>query len=109
MRPIDADRLLKRLGMARKCEDCPNQLPIKGMCGLSAELEEVCDEIESAPMTDYTEWLEEQIEPMLGEWVCDLFAWAGSDYCETHCTSEGVTIKCLRAAFEAERSEDATN
>ena len=56
---------------------------------------------------DYTEWLEEQIEPMLDEWVCDLFAWHDSDYCETHCTSEGVTIKCLRAAFEAEREKCA--
>ena len=55
---------------------------------------------------DYTEWLEEKIEPMLDEWVCDLFAWCGSDYCENNCTNDGVTIKCLRAAFEAERSED---
>lgn len=57
-------------------------------------------------MQGYAEWLEEQIEPMLDEWVCDLFAWCGSDYCENNCTNEGVTLKCLRAAFEAERSEE---
>ena len=54
MRLIDADRLLRRLGMARKCEDCPNQSPIKGLCGLSVELMEVCDEIEKAPSADIT-------------------------------------------------------
>jgi hypothetical protein len=54
----------------------------------------------------YAEWLEEQIEPMLGEWVCDLFAWVESDYCEKNCNLKYPTIECLRAAFEAERSEE---
>ncbi len=45
MNLINGDQLLKRLGMAKECEDCPNQSPIKGLCGLSVELMEVCDEI----------------------------------------------------------------
>ncbi|MBO7682359.1 MAG: hypothetical protein J6T17_06355 [Clostridia bacterium] len=47
MRLIDADALLKKLGMANECKDCPN---CSGpFCGLSSELMEVCDEISNAP------------------------------------------------------------
>lgn len=51
MRPIDADALQKRLGMANECENCPN---LKGIiyCRLSADLVEVCDEIVNAPTID---------------------------------------------------------
>lgn len=51
MRLIDADALAKKLGMASKCEDCPNCTQIK-FCGLSQELMEVCDAIEDAPTID---------------------------------------------------------
>lgn len=57
--------------------------------------------------TDYAEWLEEQIEPMLGDWTCDLFAWLGiSDYCEENCKCAGPTLECLRKAFELDLLDD---
>lgn len=59
MRLIDADALMKKLGMAQECEKCPNRMII--FCGLSPELMEVCDQIADAPTIDpvkHGEWIE---------------------------------------------------
>jgi len=41
---ISGSRLLKRLGMAYECKDCPNRNGLM-LCGLGSELMEVCDVI----------------------------------------------------------------
>ena len=45
-RLIDADALLKKLGMAFDCKDCPNKAGPNGIfCGLGSEMMEVCETI----------------------------------------------------------------
>lgn len=45
-RPIDGEKLLKRLGMAFECKDCPSKAGPNGiLCGLGPEMLEVCETI----------------------------------------------------------------
>ena len=57
MRPIDADALLKVLGLGANCEECEES--VRGVyCAANPDLMDVCDAIADAPT----------IEPKKGEW-----------------------------------------
>lgn len=65
MRLIDADALMKKLGMAQECEKCQNRMRI--FCGLSPELMEVCDQISDAPTIDPVKHGKWETKPFYGK------------------------------------------
>ena len=103
MRPIDADALIEKLGIAKECNDCKhNKEPY---CRWKPDVVDICEAINDAPTID---------DRKTGKWVYDTCSKCGKNLWDYfHFTEDGRIIEepnfCPNCGVDMRGERDGRN